>query len=441
METIVQLALTDLEVKRPGSQTTLREGRAGTFADNMQLPIHKWFRYSAGFSSEWVEKEITERVGGLEGIVLDPFVGSGTTVLAAEKVGIPSQGLEAHSFMRRIARAKTLWHNDPQVFVNRVRRIVEEANGRWEATDVSECSPTLKKSYTEENLKKLEAIRLSYIKQLRGSVNDDVSELVWLAITSILRVTSSVGTAQWQYLLPNKTKKRVLNPFEALTQKALLMALDMQQAQEEGYHNNGDIIEGDARTIIGVEPNSVSLVITSPPYPNNYDYADATRLELTYWREVDDWRDLHEHIRKHLLRSCSQHTAKDKLVLETLLEHYAIEPIRGDLQNVCDELGEVRKTKKGRKSYHTMIAAYFIDLALTWHALRRVCQEGAEVCFVIGDSAPYGVYVPVDKWLGELALASGFQSYQFDKLRDRNIKWKNRKHRVLLKEGNLWVRG
>ena len=59
------------------------------------------------------------------------------------------------------------------------------------------------------------------------------------------------------------------------------------------------------------------------------------------------------------------------------------------------------------------------------------------MCWVVGDSAPYGVYCPIDRWIGDLALASGFREYSFEKLRDRNIKWKNRKHRVPLKEGLL----
>jgi hypothetical protein len=42
---------------------------------------------------------------------------------------------------------------------------------------------------------------------------------------------------------------------------------------------------------------------------------------------------------------------------------------------------------------------------------------------------------------GKLARAAGFDTWTFEKLRDRNIKWKNRKHRVPLCEGHLWVRG
>ena len=73
------------------------------------------------------------------------------------------------------------------------------------------------------------------------------------------------------------------------------------------------------------------------------------------------------------------------------------------------------------------------------YALRA--DTGATVCFVIGDSAPYGVYVPVVPWLGALAEAAGFHAWRFEETRQRNIKWKNRKHRVPLKEGRLWVEG
>jgi hypothetical protein len=32
---------------------------SSTFTDNMKLPVHRWFRYSAGFSAQWVESVIT----------------------------------------------------------------------------------------------------------------------------------------------------------------------------------------------------------------------------------------------------------------------------------------------------------------------------------------------------------------------------------------------
>lgn len=61
------------------------------------------------------------------------------------------------------------------------------------------------------------------------------------------------------------------------------------------------------------------------------------------------------------------------------------------------------------------------------------------MCFVVGDSAPYGIYVPVDKWPGELSISAGFSDYAFEKLKGRNVKWGNRKHTVPLHEGRLWI--
>lgn len=88
-----------------------------------------------------------------------------------------------------------------------------------------------------------------------------------------------------------------------------------------------------------------------------------------------------------------------------------------------------------------MIAAYFYDLSLIFENLRNNLVSNSKMIFVIGDSAPYGVYVPADEWLGKLAISKGFSNYSFDKLRDRNVKWDNRTHKVLLKEGLLTIQG
>src|SRR5207247_4311173 len=68
-------------------------GHTSNFLDNLRLPVHRWFRYSAGFSAEWVKWLLAERKGS-ELRVLNPFVGSGTTCLAWDEMGCESYGLE-----------------------------------------------------------------------------------------------------------------------------------------------------------------------------------------------------------------------------------------------------------------------------------------------------------------------------------------------------------
>lgn len=201
------------------------------------------------------------------------------------------------------------------------------------------------------------------------------------------------------------------------------------------------VLLGDARDLAGVPDGFAGLVVTSPPYPNNYDYADATRLEMCFLGEIDGWGDLQQAVRQFLVRACTQHVPERRVGLAEVLASPELEPIRPQIARVCDELACLRETKGGKKTYHLMVACYFLDLARVWHALRRTCASGARACFVVGDSAPYGVYVPVIEWLGKLSIAAGFRGYEFERTRERNVKWKNRKHRVPLCEGRLWVKG
>lgn len=416
-----------------------RGTREGSFVDNMKLPVHRWFRFSAGFSAEWVADVISERLPP-NGAVLDPFAGSGTTLLVADQLEINSWGFEAHPFIRRVADAKLSWHLDPGEFLSACNEVSQLARKLRQLASTSD-NILLTKCYTPEVLIELESLRDAWFQLYASRATSGVHNLVWLAITAILRETSYVGTANWQYLLPNKRKSRVIRPLVAFDQRTAMMAGDMQITQEYGSQSRSHLIATDARSPELAGAPKFDLVLTSPPYPNNFDYADATRLELTFWGEIEKWSDLHKHVRQHLVVACSQHSAAERLVLDELLEATEVDPIREELRTVCEQLAAIRGTKAGRKSYHTMVAGYFLDLARVWHSLRPLCTAEATVCFVVGDSAPYGVHVPVEQWLGRLALAAGFRSFKFDKIRDRNLKWKNRKHRVPLHEGRLWVEG
>jgi DNA modification methylase len=432
----IQLPLFVLKTETNPSLTVEggKNNRSGTFVDNMRLPIHRWFRYSAGFSAEWAE-QILEDFQYAERI-LDPFAGSGTALLAADRVGISSIGIEAHPFVARVARAKLLWPSSIYPFREMAQAILQEARGL--SSNASQYPDLINKCFFPDTLDKLDRLKRAW---LANQDESPASELIWLAITTILRPTSSAGTAQWQYILPNKTKKVVSTPYEAFQIQTALMQADMREFQSVVGHTSANIVEGDARNCPQIKTQSIDIVITSPPYANNYDYADATRFEMSFWGDVQSWGDLHNVVRKNLVVSSSQHASIEKLELDELLQLALLEPIKAEITEVCHKLSYERLSHGGKKHYHTMIAAYFVDLAKTWLELRRVCKPGAKVYFVIGDSAPYGIYVPVESWLGELALGAGFRQYSFEKLRDRNVKWKNRKHRVPLQEGILTVSG
>lgn len=408
-----------------------RGGNSTTFVDNMRLPVHRWFRYSAGFSAQWAQSVIAES-GARK--VLDPFGGSGTTVVAAEASGVEGIGVDVHPFVSRVAKAKLAWRADPGVLLKRAKQVRLEAEKGLPVKLPS--APLIAKCFPERAaLEDLLRVRDAVWFQRAG---DEYDELLWLALVSIIRACSPAGTAQWQYVLPNKTKSRVAEPLSAFEARVQLFADDMWAMQAHNAAPEGRVIEADARTLNGVEDGWADLILTSPPYANNFDYADATRLEQSFLGEVSGWGDL-KPLRKKLMKSATQHMGGWDPA--EALESPLLEPIREELLAVFGELAEVKRTKAGNKAYDLMVAGYFLDSAQIWRALRRVSTRGVRVCYVVGDSAPYGVHVPVERWLGDLAVAAGFKEWHFEKVRDRNMKWKNRKHDHPLHEGRLWIEG
>lgn len=415
----------------PSTQTDLTT----TFADNMKLPIHRWFRYSAGFSAEWVRKTIQANYkDSLK--VIDPFSGSGTTLLSSNQEDVESVGYEKQPFIKRISESKLSYDVDVKELLKLSNDVINhKININY---NYSECPDLLRKCFSEEVLHDLYQLKHYYLNNCK---DNNIWNLIWLAISSIIRITSHAGTAQWQYVLPNKKKKNPLSVYNAFQKKIFEMIEDIKYFQNNNTINRAKVLDFDARSINHDYIDYFDLLITSPPYPNNYDYADATRLEMVFWGEIIGWSDLQNKVRNKLIRSCSQHTAAERLKLDDLLNSNELKPIRDEITQVCRQLEVVRENHGGKKTYHTMIAAYYLDLAQVFISLRKSMKNNSLMCFVIGDSAPYGVYAPADEWLGKLALSAGFSGWTFEKTRDRNIKWKNRKHTVPLKEGRLWIRG
>ncbi|MBI0439433.1 DNA modification methylase [Dickeya dianthicola] len=408
----------------------------------MKLPVHRWFRYSAGFSAEWVAAEIEnfQEETGHKAVLLEPFTGSGTANIVADSLKISSYGFEGHPFVSRIAKTKQLWRTSTTELSQAGKEVISYATSLKAGSDSSRFTDDnlLGKCFSFEAFNKLYQLKIAYEKL--SEENNPTWELVRLSITSILRACSHVGTAQWQYILPNKSKSKVLDPIDAFKDKIELMIADMDYAISSGWESCSHIVQHDTRQLFEV-PQKCNLLISSPPYPNNYDYADATRLEMMFWEEITGWGDLKNVVRPTLMRSCSQHSASDKIDLEEVLADPLLLPIKTEISLVTKQLEKIRHTKGGKKTYHTMVAAYFLDLAKIWSNIRSNMADDSKICFVIGDSAPYGIHVPAEKWLGELALATGFKSFSFEKIRDRNVKWKNRTHTVPLHEGRLWIKG
>lgn len=437
---MLHMALTQPRLFESATPKEPLRSNAPTFVNNMSLPIHRWFRFSAGYSAEWVVESIGEFLtssGQPRAVVLDPFAGSGTTLLAASKLGCDSYGWEAQDFIFRIADAKLRCVDvDPEEVSQSAKSIVKRSSLCQPEMCIESEPQLLQKCYSEDVLIELRRLQKA-LYEARSEIEDSVWKLMWLALVSTLRPASHVGTAQWQYVLPNKKKIKTVGPSEGFMQKTRMIAEDISVTRDK-LTGKMSVSYHDARQPAELPDDSIDMVVTSPPYANNFDYADATRLEMTFLGEVTAYSDL-KRVREPLVHACSQHMVGYDSI--AIIEDPILIPIIDRLGPIYEELSTLRSTRGGKKAYHAMIVAYFHDMARVWRYIRAAVKPGGQALFVVGDSAPYGVYTPVDELHGDLAVAAGFESYRFTKTRDRNIKWKNRKHRVPLKEGVLEVQG
>ncbi|MCC6445916.1 MAG: hypothetical protein IT210_20980 [Armatimonadetes bacterium] len=191
-----------------------------------------------------------------------------------------------------------------------------------------------------------------------------------------------------------------------------------------------------------IETASVDLAFTSPPYLNNYDYADRTRLETYFFGETVSWGDITSKIRTRLMMSATTQINRNDYNKNDLLDSLFRDTspqVTDELDRKIKELSVRRLGKGGKKSYDILVAGYFNDMFKVLKETYRVLKDNAFFILILGDSAPYGVYIPTDSYLGEIGRTIGFRGYEIDVLRKRGDKWKEnpQRHREDLRESML----
>src|SRR5689334_3132002 len=95
--------------------------------------VHAWYRFVLSFPPHLVREYVARF--GLESCrtVLDPFCGTGTTLVECKKLGIPSVGIEANPMAHFASQVKVDWSPDPDGLIQHARHVAQLAAARLEA--------------------------------------------------------------------------------------------------------------------------------------------------------------------------------------------------------------------------------------------------------------------------------------------------------------------
>ena len=412
----------------------------GTFKDSLRAPVHNWFTYPAGFSYRAVEHFLQlHNVQPGKDVIYDPFMGSGTTNIVARQLGVESLGNEAHPFVFEITLSKMAWEINDKT----VRRFIESLSSNVvvptdaiaSKSNLSRFPELLHKCFLPPTLFALGEIRDQITKSRFGQ---DEKRFLRTALICSLRDISIAATG-WPYIAPKKIKVTSMSkqPVETFQKRAHRMLDELIYVRSCNTNSSmHDLRLGDSRSTT-FESGRAKYLFTSPPYLNNFDYSDRTRLEMYFMGDAMTWGDISEQIRTKLMTSATTQISRNnpRYVLKSDIQKSAPKVFEF-LSTSIESLGQLRLTKGGKKSYDLMVGGYFNDIYDILNDNRRVLKPGGRASYILGDSAPYGVHIPTDELIGQLGLAVGFADYKIEILRERGGKWaaNPQRHSVPLRE-------
>jgi hypothetical protein len=397
--------------------------------------IDRWFRYPAGFSSETLD--LCFATAGLKAgdILLEPFAGAATAGTEAIRRRLVFRGLEAHPLIAELGQLKFERPGDPDELVKAGQEVASAPS----ASDIDEELPLVQKSFGSDALRALVGMRAAVTE---SPASPWTSHLKW-ALLGTLRDCASVKVG-WPYQRPGQSRiPRLVDPRVAFLRRVSWMADDLEAAADAP---DAIVIAGDARQ---PEPwNSLmggqlaAGVITSPPYLNNFDYADATRLELYFWGSARSWLEMTKTVRSGMLIATTQQSRVAYARTASRLLAADVPDTWPRIRDLSAGLKAARATRPRGKEYDLLVVSYFADLVHVVRQMARYLTEGAPVLFVLGDSAPYGIYIDTPALLASMAGEQGFEHERTVTLRRRGLRWHSNgaRHSVDLHERMVLLR-
>jgi hypothetical protein len=383
------------------------------------LRFHNWYRFVLSFPAHLVRRYLREFELGPDSVVLDPFSGTGTTVLEAKLNGIPSVGVEANPMAHFASSVKIDWSVAPDALVRHARALATQARDKADklrkdglkTLPLEQDQLLLKNSISPLPLHKA-LVLLEHIQADAAGAPFRNHEM--LALAKIL--VYSISNLHFGPEVGVKREKVEDAPVaESWLREIEAMAADLKSARNP--QAPAVVHRADARQLARLlPPQSVSAVFTSPPYPNEKDYTRTTRLESVILGFIKNKSELRE-LKQGLLRSNTRNVYKGDRDDEHVQENEAIQRIAQEIESRRVALG---KTSGFEKLYGKVTKLYFGGMARHLSELRPLLKPGAILGYVVGDQASYlRVMIRTGQLLAEIACALGYRLVRIDLFRTR----------------------
>lgn len=339
---------------------------------------HRWFYFPHSYSFRLVDAVLDYWQFPPGAVLVDPFCGAGTTLLAGRDRRLAVEGFDVSPLAVAVTRGKVASY-DRDVLATGLRGVLNSPPAKQQ-----DVPRRLARAFTDEELAELCSL-LRRVQQF-----EDPRRLFFvvaaLATAKLFsRAVPDGGWFRWKQWPDRSSEIRTV--FE----RTALMMLDDIQPCSPGGGPPVTVTRGDARDL-SVASATVDGVVTSPPYPNRHDYTRVFHIELLLLGLTEPEVTA---LRRRSLRSHVEAKPPHAPRLEGYVPPGVLEQLIGALPHTTDN--RVRR----------LLWGYFEDLYLSLVETSRVLRPGGRVAYVVGNVRYGGVMLPVDELTVRVAEQAG----------------------------------
>jgi hypothetical protein len=398
--------------------------RDPAFADNKTQPLHRWVPWIAGFSAQFVQdcfetflknhrKKSVPRI-------LDPFAGVGTTVVQAALNGFDSIGFDINPYAALACKAKL---NSPNLDVERLESYLLKY--RRVATNGRGHVGTMRPAEFETRIPffslSVEDQVLTFLDFVESIPQREIADLFRVAFGSVMVSFSNYTYEPSLGSRPGAGKPLIekADVHSTILAKLSEMVSDIRWVKERiGNQPKGPEVQIhnlDFLVSANLLPSSsIDLMVTSPPYMNNYHYVRNTRPQLFWLSLISSPKQLRKLEEANFGKYWQ--TVRDSKPLDLNFEHAELSRTLVKLRQTREEKGAY-----GGPGWANYVTTYFNDCSRFFTVLKRVLARGGAGVVVIGNSIIQGHEIKTDLILADIARQTGLSLLAVQPLRTKRV--------------------
>jgi hypothetical protein len=393
------------------------------FTKNRQEPLHRWVPWIAGFSAGFVQEVFDAAVpsGCDEVTILDPFAGVGTTLVEGLKRGYNVIGFEINPYAALACEVK----------VSCIRHKLGPLGEAISQLEDSVSQPAYKKMSPKSSVPRKFKSRIQFFSPaverevlllqdfIADQKDDFVKKVLRLTLGSVMVTFSnysyepslSTRSAVGKELIETADVFRIFrDKLREIEEDISLFRQDVKRFRRKpkaeiyvrSYLQSADVLK----------PGTVDVLVTSPPYLNNYHYVRNTRPQLYWLKLIDDNGGLKKLEEENFGRFWQTVRGGPPVALSFKLP---------ELESILDTIRERNPEKGvyGGVGWANYAATYFNDCARFFEVTRHVMKSGGVVVVVIGNNIVQGVHIETDRFLAQIGEMHGFRLEGMHRVRSK----------------------